>query len=289
MAQKKISELSEMLSEIDNNDVFVVNREGKTKRIKASNLAQGVLELFAEDAPAALHNAVKRGKYLGNKLTVEQAAEIANGTFHDLWLGDYWTINGTNYRIGGINYWLNTGDTACTLNHLLITPDEPLYEAAMNSGGTVEGAYVGSDMYKTNLEKAKKMINAAFGEAHILNHREWLADTVNNNLISVNSIVYELNGAWYDSTVDLMNEIMVYGSNIYHNILSGVNLPEQHTEGRGQIPLFGISPENIKSESYWLRDVVGYNYMTRVSKNGHANYQVVTQEMGVRPVFGITG
>jgi hypothetical protein len=289
MAQKKISELRELQDAVKQNDELIINNDGETKKVKAESLAWKLLERFAQSEPAALHNAVKRGKYLGNKLTVEQAAEIANGTFHDLWLGDYWTINGINYRIGGINYWLYTGDTACTLNHLLIIPDEPLYEAAMNSEGTTEGAYVRSDMYKTNLEEAKTIINAAFGEDHVLSHREYLQNATEAD-DTADFTVYESGGAWYDSTVNLMNEIMVYGCNIYHNIYSGSTVPNIYTIDKTRIPLFAIAPELItRRTAWWLRDVVSSTSFAKVNNDGPVGYHPASYSFGVRPVFGIIG
>lgn len=38
---------------------------------------------------AGLHNALYRGKYLGDSLTAAQSAAIRAGTFEDLYIGDY--------------------------------------------------------------------------------------------------------------------------------------------------------------------------------------------------------
>ena len=46
---------------------------------------------------AGAHNAIYRGKYLGTAVTDEQYAAIAAGTFDDLYIGDYWKINGVNW------------------------------------------------------------------------------------------------------------------------------------------------------------------------------------------------
>ena len=48
---------------------------------------------------AGAHNAIYRGKHLGTSATATQYAVIAAGTFDDLYIGDYWTKDGVNYRL----------------------------------------------------------------------------------------------------------------------------------------------------------------------------------------------
>lgn len=147
---------------------------------------------------AGLHNALYRGKYLGDSLTAEQSAAIRSGKFTDLWVGDYWTIAGVNYRIADFDYFLRSGDTECTQHHAVIVPDTALYSAAMNPTNVTTGGYVGSEMYTKNLAQAKATIKAAFGADHILMHREYLCNAVSNGRPS--------GGAWFDSDIELMSE-----------------------------------------------------------------------------------
>ena len=55
---------------------------------------------------AGAHNSIYRGKYLGSSVTAEQYTAISSGTFEDLYIGDYWTIGGVNYRIAAFNYYM---------------------------------------------------------------------------------------------------------------------------------------------------------------------------------------
>ena len=64
------------------------------KKVPMSTIAGVLLQ-----PGAATHNAIYRGKYLGDTVTAEQAAAIADGSFEDLFIGDYWTMGGVNYRI----------------------------------------------------------------------------------------------------------------------------------------------------------------------------------------------
>ena len=235
---------------------------------------------------AGAHNAIYRGKYLGDTVTAEQWAQIKAGTFKDMYVGDYWVINGVTWRIGGFDYWYGTGDTACSLHHILIVPDSCIATGVkMNDTAITTGAYVGSDYYtgnhsNTGKATAKNAIEAAFGAAHILSHREYLKNATSNG--------YESAGSYYDSTFELMTEQMVYGGKIFGNVVCGTNVPQAHTIDNAQIPLFAHDHSKICNRSpWWLRDVVSSPYFAIVSSYGDAYYDNANLALGIRPAFGI--
>lgn len=233
---------------------------------------------------AATHNMVYRGKALGGSVTSEQWAAIKAGTFKDLYLGDYWSIGGVDYLIAAFNYWLACGDTACNTNHLLVVPRNNLYTAGMNSSNITTGGYVGSEMYKTGLAQAKTTINNAFGSAHILNHRQYLVNAVTSGAPTGTD--------WYDSTVELMNENMVYGGRQFSPMPNGATDPwttcRNYTIDKSQLPLFHLAPWLICNRQwYWLRDVVSAASFAYVYSNGHASCNGASLATGVRPVVGI--
>ena len=232
---------------------------------------------------AATHNMIYRGKNLGSSLTAEQAAAIKAGTFKDIYLGDYWQIGGVDYLVAGFDYWYQCGDTACTTHHVVIIPRNHLYTYHMNASNTTEGGYVGSDMYKNGLTQAKTTFNAAFGSAHILNHREHLTNAVSNGRPS--------GGTWYDSTVELPNENMMYGSHIFAPASDGTNIPNNYTISKSQLPLFRLAPWLSFTSSYWcwLRDVVSAADFAAANDTGSCNYGSASAEAGVRPVAGLIG
>lgn len=228
---------------------------------------------------ADTHRNFWRGKYLGSSLTTDQLAHIKDGSFKGLYIGDYWTINGVNWRIADINYWLNCGDTNFTTPHLVIVPDTSLYSTQMNTSNVTTGAYVGSAMYKTNLAAAKTAIKNAFGSA-VLTHRELLQNAVSNGKPS--------GGAWLDSTVELMNECMVYGHLHVSPACDGSTVPYLYTNSKTQLALFRLAPEFITNRvSYWLRDVVSSARFADVYGNGSTNSDGASNSFGVRPVFAI--
>lgn len=235
---------------------------------------------------AATHNMVYRGKALGGSVTSEQWAAIKAGTFKDLYLGDYWSIGGVDYLIAAFNYWLTCGDTACNTNHLLVVPRNNLYTAGMNSSNITTGGYVGSEMYKTGLAQAKTTINNAFGSAHILNHRQYLVNAVTSGAPTGTD--------WYDSTVELMNENMVYGGRQFSPMPNGATDPwntcRNYTIDKSQLPLFHLAPWLICNRQwYWLRDVVSAADFASVNSGGYADCNNASDASGVRPVVGLIG
>lgn len=233
---------------------------------------------------AGFHNSIYRGKSLGSEVTAAQYAAIADGTFTDLYIGDYWTIDEVNYRIAHFNYWLNTGDTECTTPHVVLVPDTNLYNAKMNDTNVTTGAYAGSKMYTENLATAKTKINNAFGASHILNHREFLA----NAMKATADPTYESEGSWYDSTVELMNERMVYGADVFHNVEVNGAIPFNYTIDRTQLALFALNPSSICNRTgRWLRCAVSAAHFAYVNAYGYAGCTEASNAYGVRPVFGI--
>lgn len=229
---------------------------------------------------AGAHNAIYRGKNLGTAFTAAQSAAIRDGSFKDLYIGDYWTIDGTVYRIADFDYFLRAGDTECTTHHAIIVPDVNMDTQKMNDSNVTTGAYVGSKMYTTNMATAKAKIKADFGSAHILAHREYLANAVSNGKQSA--------GAWYDSEIELMTESMVYGAPHFAPACDGSTVPANYTVACKQLNLFRHRPDLISNrQTYWLRDVVSAANFADVTGNGYCHYNGASGASGVRPAFPI--
>ncbi len=232
---------------------------------------------------AAAHNAIFRGKYLGNHVTDEQWAAIKAGTFDDLYIGDYWTIGGVDYVIAAFNYYLNCGDTACTANHVTIVPRKNLYNHVMNDTNVVTGAYVGSKMYASGLNSAKTTIANAFGSAHILTIRQLYSNATDST--------YGFGTAmdWYDASVFLMNEANVYG---YHPFAEMYRTTQRGTDkysiDNSQYPVFAFDKTMIHTrQDYWLRNVAASSAFCYVNHDGHCSYYSASYSFGVRPAFNI--
>ena len=133
---------------------------------------------------AGSHNSIYRGKNIGTSVTPAQYAAISDGTFDDIYIGDYWIINGRTYWAAHADYRLNCGDAALTTHHMLVIPDKSFYSGVMNDTNDTTGAYYGSKMKTSGLADALATIKADFGADHILTYRIILANAVSNGASS---------------------------------------------------------------------------------------------------------
>lgn len=271
-----LSELTQINELVSGNKLLVGTTDGN-KAIAAEDALFAMLDGFA---PVELRRVLFRGKNLGTALTAVQKAAIKDGSFKGMFLGDYWSIGGRIWRIVDMDYWYNCGDTAFTSHHLVIMPDEALYNAQMNTTNVTTGGYVGSAMYKSNLANAKTIVNAAF-QGSVLTHREYLCNAVANGRPS--------GGAWFDSSIELPNEPMMYGHPHFSPTSDGSTVPSIYTISKTQLALFMVCPRFIVNRSYnqWLRDVVSSASFAVVSLRGNTNCGNASNSYGVRPVFPV--
>ena len=271
-----LSELTQINELVSGNKLLVGTTDGN-KAIAAEDALFAMLDGFA---PVELRRVLFRGKNLGTALTAVQKAAIKDGSFKGMFLGDYWSIGGRIWRIVDMDYWYNCGDTAFTSHHLVIMPDEALYNAQMNTTNVTTGGYVGSAMYKSNLANAKTIVNAAF-QGSVLTHREYLCNAVANGRPS--------GGAWFDSSIELPNEPMMYGHPHFSPTSDGSTVPSIYTISKTQLALFMVCPRFIVNRSYnqWLRDVVSSANFAIVGYDGNADYYYASTSYGVRPVFPV--
>jgi len=244
--------------------------------VRAINEVNGKIMIFPN---AGSHNSIYRGKYLGNAVTEAQYVAIAAGTFDDMYIGDYWTINGVNWRIAHFDYWLHCGDTETTTHHVVVVPDTILYSANMNETNTTEGGYLLSKMrggitYQGNLAQAKTIIESAFGSAHILSHRELLSSASGSSGATA--------WTWADSTVDLINEVMAYGCKVWANAGYDVGIDKE------QLALFRHDVSRLTTRAvWWLRSADSSADFACVNLNGNATGNGASYSRGVRPAFAL--
>lgn len=214
------------------------------KKVHISTIAGVLLQ-----PGAAAHNAIYREKYLGDTVTAEQAAAIADGSFEALFIGDYWTMGGVNYRIADFDYWYRTGfpeSSRVKKHHAVIVPDTSIATGQMNGSNTT------SSGYRNSLMKSK--MNDTISA---------LPPEIRSRLLVHNAL---LDGTWTETSVDLMNEIMVYGCYVLAD-----NSNKQTSENR-QLSLFRMSPQaRYAGGNYWLRNYANATEFTLVSYYGDAS------------------
>ncbi|MBP3753601.1 MAG: hypothetical protein J6I66_01945 [Lachnospiraceae bacterium] len=279
MADIRITDLVNTSEPIDLESQYLMMDNGTiSRKVSAGKLIKASFPLNS-----GYRNGIYRGKNLGTSVTSAQWAAISSGTFDDLFIGDYWVIGGVTWRIAHFDYWLNCGDVNCTTHHVVIVPDSNLYSAQMNTENVTTGGYYNSAMrggadYPTggNLANAKTAIDNAFGSSHILSHRELLTNATSNGNAS--------GWAWYDSTVDLMSEVMVYG----HLAWSVGGKGYETGIDKEQLALFRLDHSRICNRAYWwLRGVGSAAYFALVDSYGFAANYSASYSLGVRPAFAI--
>ena len=264
---------TEQAQQIEQNKIDIASLKTETGSLKTR-----LNDIVGYDHAAA-HNAIYRGKYLGTQFTAEMSANIKNGTFKDLYCGDYLVINGTTYRFMDLDYLYKTGDTSLETHHILVVPDAPMYNHVMNDTNTTEGGYVGSKMYTSGLDQALAKVKADFGEAHIVTYRNLLVNATSNGVPS--------SWSWYSRQIDLMNEEMVYGTRAWsqatqNGYSTGTN--------KSQLAAFKHNHSLISScrTWYWLRAVRSSTDFCGVYGHGTADNYGASFACGVRPCFLIS-
>ena len=246
-------------------------------------------------ANAGAHNALYRGKDITDYWNSGGAsAAIAAGTFSGIYPGDYIvksvTVDGTTYSnvewvVGDLDYHLHHGDTEDTTHHVLVFPRAHIGNKPMNATNITTGGFVGSVMWTTTLPLYATGIKAAFGADHVLSHRELLSNAESDTIASGAGAGW--NGAttgwsWYDVTVNLFNEPMVYGGRVFSSSFFDVG------DCNTQIAAMRHNKSLSFDRSYWcwLRAVASSSNFAIADYRGYANGSAAsTSGGGVRPYF----
>lgn len=243
---------------------------------------------------AEAHNAMWGGRDITaafNNGTV--SANIKNGTFRDIFPGDYITkqvtISGTTYTVNWVvadcDYWWHKGDqnNGMETHHVAIVPQQPIFSARMNPTNSTEGGYAGSEMYKNIIPTCATGIVNAFGSSHILTFRDGISNSVDTSHASSGIPQFVGTPGWWGEWVsvqcNLMSEKMVYGA----PICSGGAM--DNTMATRQMSAFRLSEKliNYNRQTWWLRDVVSSARFALGGGDGGAGAAVASDVGGVRP------
>lgn len=234
-----------------------------------------------------------RFKNLGTSFTAQQATALANGDFSEFWNGDYWVINGHNWRIVDNSGWARRrGETNFNSNSLVVMPDDNLVlaEAYLIDGGTsgsntdthgyANCGYRTDEKSGKGRTQCKTLFQNAFGSSHVASHRELMSTSRGTG--------GALSWAWQDADVELPSEVNIYGHSVWGNGLEGgVDEPSFNIGDRwGQFMLFRLAPYMAinRGQNYWLRDIHSASYFAYVDYDGYANYSAPsTTYVGLRP------
>ena len=242
--------------------------------------------------PAAAHNALYRGKDLTEYWeSGEMSAAIADGSFRDIYPGDYIiktvTINGTTYAdqkfiVMDLDYFQPWSFGGTDKHHIVMMPEGALGTQYMNSTNITTGGYVGSYMHVTHIPKVNTGIVAAFGSAHVLSHQEQLTNAVDTSKPSGAGSGYTGCATNWAAVSNLKcclcSENMVYGGRVWGSAMdTGC--------ANKQLAAFRHNQQLRKTTSFWLRAVSLSTRFASAGSAGYADNSTASSACGVRPYF----
>lgn len=285
----KISEYPSVY-ELSNDNVFIIDGSNGTKKIAASDLRYALF-----NGLPSMHRKIYRGKNLGSTFTTEQKTAVQDGTFDDLWLGDYWTIGAYDYIIADMDYFYKEGETesanALESHHLLMIPRNSMGKSRYVSSGQTDGNGYGyaNSLARSSLTSIRSTITNAFG-SNVLTFKMLLVSKVDNN--------WKQTTKFYDCQAELLTEAMCFGaafeSQMFGNDRGAENVSDLNAR---QLALFDCDPSFLKLSTtdpnaykgkYWLQDTAsnnGYCFVTENGRPGAATVSKTSSELGLRPFF----
>ena len=254
MTDVRIQDFNENLKPDTNNDFLMTFNDGSESKTR-------LRDAFYAMVPDGMqtHNNIFRGQNLG-ALNATHIANIQNGSFHDMFIGDYFSINGSNYVIAGINYKRHHGDNMDLGNHLVLMPSDwsKTSTQTLNPNGknthymqdtdTTAGGFAETKLYKTYLPQIQTKLESDFG-SHLMKWRGVVSTHVDDSGAPDQA-------EWRDAKVGIPNELMVYGNTLNGNNKN--NAWYNVGDDTMQLPLFCLNPEeknNHKVGAFWLRDI----------------------------------
>lgn len=285
MADVRIQDFNENWKPDTNNDFLMTFNDGSESKSRLRDAFYGLVPDGMQT-----HNNVFRGQNLG-ALTATHIANIQNGTFHDMFIGDYFTINGSKYVIAGINYKKGHGDNSPLGNHLVLMPSDwsKTSTETLNPNGkdthymqdtdTTTGGFAGSKLYKTYLPQIQTKLESDFG-AHLMTFRTVVSTHVDDSGAPDQA-------EWCDAKVAIPNEVMIYGTTLNGNNKksSWYNVGDENS----QLPLMRLNDSeryNNRAGAFWLRDIHSALGFADANDNGDATWNSASvTKFGVRAFF----
>lgn len=242
------------------------------KKVSMSTLA----DIFLQPGAAA-HNAICRGKKLGNALTSEMLASIRDGSFNDLYVCDYIETEDNIYRFMDFDYFLGCCSSASggriERHHAILVPDKVMGSSAIDNYPEVTQPKE-THMYVNKLPEITQILKGIFGNDNVAMMDRVITKTVNGESTGWD---------WVNVGADLLTEVMVMGHGSW-----GQWVGFQTGIMKGQLAGFRYSHSLMCSnEDYWLRDKRSATNYALISFDGYSSSDTGSLQHGVRPFFVI--
>lgn len=242
------------------------------KKVSMSTLA----DIFLQPGAAA-HNAICRGKKLGNALTSEMLASIRDGSFNDLYVCDYIETEDNIYRFMDFDYFLGCCSSASggriERHHAILVPDKVMSSSAIDNYPEATQPKE-THMYVNKLPEVTQTLKGIFGNDNVAMMDRVITKTVNGESTGWD---------WVNVGADLLTEVMVMGHSSW-----GQWVGFQTGIMKGQLAGFRYSHYLMCSnEDYWLRDKRSATNYALISSDGYSSSDTGSLQHGARPFFVI--
>lgn len=276
------------VTELDDDNVFILDGTSGTKKIAKSDLIYALYDNIPE-----MHNHLYRGKDLGASYTTTQKQEVSNGTFHDMWVGDYWTSESHKWYICGFNC---LGSPTYNDNHVVIMGDalaENIPWDNTTSGPPMgKVAYIDSTIYKTALPNYMNSSIPNIFKNNFYDRKERLVSFKNQTDYSVKNttdVVLHANVPRISNIFGTVNSaawIRENGSS-WNN---GVDISLYNAGGKFPIFDFVKPYELFGNKSFWLQDDNGpLSALYTVDNGGGVSYTDKVSNKYMVAYFVISG
>ena len=209
------------------------------------------------------------------------AVEEQNLERYGFKVGDYFTINGRDYVIAGLNPMKGTSTPyRLTENHVGLIVIPHTTQKWNESGNTYTGGdgrgagYANSDLHHYLVNTLLPLVQGDLGSSHLLAHNKLLSNAVNqtgtNKMGSATGC--SSGWGWVSSYISALSEVQVYGATVWSS--SGFDTGEACR----QLDVFRVynHTEIFGGEYPWLRDVVSASYAANANDGGYANYSTAS-------------
>lgn len=278
----------------DENDVLIKDGANGTKQIKASDMVYALFDPIPE-----MHGQIFRGKSLGSTFTTAQQQAVSDGSFHDLWIGDYWESGEIKYRIADFDYYAKgakDANDAILPHHVVVVPDTPIIKTTVQYGtSNLAPRYDTSSIRSSSvMSSTRSAINSFFGEEHIMDFYDYYAYALTTDR-SGKTIVD--NRYATSMNIELMEASMILGPNtLDHQSASNYGIRRQFNLFRiSSLYMGALDSHEVGTTSYypyWTRTIAyfeaktnEFNKIVSIGAGGCSTNDPTATALYIRPFF----
>lgn len=249
-------------------DYYASEASGRfSKDETAANYTRELVEYVVQDN-AASHNNIYRGKNLGYSLTKAQLQGIKDGTFKDLYIGDYFLRGNDKLYVAHLDYFYRRAKHTFVNDVLLSTHHIVLIQDCTSTLMRYDAQ--GNDYFLSDLRKE--------AERRTIQSAGWNIPEIEELDVSCMQ-----ESSYYKCHTGALNSYMVMGRDLKTNIAYS------DISSDSQMALFRLSPKEMCiNNPWWLANSTGEAYAFMMNRYGAIEKREKTYSSGLRPYYIVT-